>query len=168
MSKIIFIIILIIFSPIIYKGLKKINYLYYNRNLLSDRKVEEKIKPFVLEALKKYQLSGYIPYQYENINFKKENDKLLIEVEVFILNKNELTKWNPVEKLISIKGYKIQNHYVIEDLIDTNSKDIGAIIPNNSNVPLNTLYRNRRWENHKQNWDLYKKDWDIKYLDEPI
>lgn len=168
MKYLLYIIILIVSLPIIYKGFHKLNYLKLNRHFLKDRNIEDKLKPFVLKGLKKYNLEDYKPYQYTNINLYKKDNKVYIETELFILNKYELIRWNPVERLILIKGYKDKNGYIIEDLIQQHSIDIGSIIPANSNIPLNKLFRNRRWTDHKINWDLYKKDWDIKWLDEPI
>ena len=168
MNYLIYIIIFVISLPIVYKGFQKLNYLRFNRNYLKNRNIEDKLKPFVIKALNKYDLGDFIPYQYTNINLEKKNKKALIQIELFILKKNKLIRWNPVEKLIKINGYKYQNGYVIEDLVEQNSIDIGYIIPANSNVPLNRLFRNRRWKDHKKYWDLYKKDWDIRWLDEPI
>jgi hypothetical protein len=160
-------IILIIVIPLIYYGFPKLDYLKLNRHYFKDRNIEDNINPFIEEALKKYDMKGFKPYHYTNLYMKDENGKTKIEVELFIINKNE-NCWNPVQKLLCIKGYKTGDNYIIEDLVENNSVDIGKIIPNNSNVPQNTLFRNRRWENHKKNWDLYKKDWSVKYSDKPI
>lgn len=164
-----YIIVLTFIAPVIYTGLKRLSYLLLNRNYLQNRNIQDKLHPFVMKALNKYKLDGFNPSEYTNIRIiNLDNESDLIEVELFILNNYELIRRNPVEKLIKIKGYKYKGKYLIKSLEDYNSKDIGSIIPNVSNIPLNRLFRNRRWGDHKKYWNLYKKDWDIKWMDKAI
>ena len=160
--------VFVITIPIVFKTVRKYYYVFLNRLYLKNRYVQDQIQPFVKQALKEYEFVNYIPYEYTEIKFVRlDKDTLYIETELFIINKN-LTKVNPIERLIKIKGYKVGKKFYTKSLRDSNSRDLGSIIPNVSNIPLNRLFRNRRWDNHKQNWDLYKKDWSIKWMDKPI
>ena len=163
-----YIIALVLVFPVVYTQIRKIYYLSLNRNFLKNRNVQDRIEPLVKMALKKYNFVDYKPSEYTRINFFKLDEKRdMIIVELFILNKNEL-KWNPTERLVLIKGYKIGDKFVVKSLEDSNSQDLGAIIPNVSNIPLNTLFRSRRWGRQKQEYPENKKDWDIRWMDEQI
>jgi hypothetical protein len=161
-----YVISLIILFPFIYNGLRKLISLNFKRHQLQNKKIQEIIEPFIRKALQEYHFVDYQPSEYTEIDIKElEEHKYKIKVELFIINNYKKLRWNPIERLIKIHGYKIKNDFVIEKVEDKNSRDLGSIIPNNSNIPQNILFRNRRWENHKKFYNLYKKDWDIKYSD---
>lgn len=164
----IYLISLIFIFPLVFSQVKKIYYIVLNRLFLQNRNVQEKVQPLVEMALKEYKLVGYKPSEYTEIKiFRVGKNTDLIVVELFIINKN-LTKWNPTERLVKIKGLKIADKFILKSLEDSNSRDLGVIIPNNSNVPLNRLFRSRRWKRQQQEWAEYKKDWDIRWMDLPI
>jgi len=164
-----YIIGLVIAIPLVYRRVRKIYYVFLNRLFLKNRHVQDKIQPYIKQALKEYDFVNYQPYEYTDIKIIRINkDTELLIAELFVINKNELIKWNPVERLLLIKGYIVGDKFIVKSLEDSNSRDLGAIIPNVSNIPLNRLFRNRRWDNHKKNWNIYKKDWDIKWMDKPI
>ena len=171
MNNYIFIVILIILIPVAVATIRKKSYNVLYRQNLPNRKIQDKVEPFVKQALKENGLGEYNPSEYTEVKFVQESENVkLILVQLFIIKKNALKKWNPIERLIKIKGKQEGDKYTILSLQDSNSKDLGSIIPANSGVPQNTLFRNRRWQNHQnQNkYDEYKKDWDIKWMDEPI
>ena len=171
MNNYILIVILVILIPVVVATIRNKSYNVFYRQNLPNRKVQDKVEPFVKQALQENGLDEYKPSEYTEVKFVQESENVkLILVELFIIKKNALKKWNPVERLIKIKGKQEGNKYTILSLQDSNSKDLGSIIPANSDIPQNTLFRNRRWENHQtQNkYDEYKRDWDIKWMDEPI
>ena len=164
-----YIIALVLVFPIVYSQVRKVYYLTLNRNFLKNRNVQDKVEPLVTMALQKYGFIDYKPSEYTQIKFfqlDKETDMII--VEVFILNKNEFIKWNAIERLVLIKGYKVGDKFFVKSLEDSNSQDLGAIIPNVSNIPLNTLFRSRRWDRQKEQHLMNKKDWSIKWMDKAI
>lgn len=164
-----YILVIFIIIPVFYTKIREYYYLTLNRLYLPNRIIQDNLKPMIMQALKENNFAGYDTSEFTDIKILKVDDKLeAIVVELFIINKNEFTKWNPVERLIKIVGYKQENIFFIKSLEDLNSRDLGMLIPENSNIPLNRLFRSRRWDNQKTNWDEYKKDWDIKYGDLPI
>ena len=129
----------------------------------------DKIQPLVELALKEYKLVGYKPSEYTEIKaFKLNKTTDMIVVEVFIHNKNQLTGWNPVERLVKIKGLKVADKFIVKSLEDSNSRDLGTIIPNNTDVVQNRLFRSRRWKRQQKYWKDYEPDWNIKWMDKPI
>ena len=120
-------------------------------------------------ALQKYGFVDYKPSEYTQIKFfQLDKDTDIVVVEVFILNKNEKIRWNAVERLVLIKGYKVGDKFFVKSLEDSNSQDLGTIIPNVSNIPLNTLFRSRRWDRQTEQHSENKKDWSIRWMDKPI
>ena len=165
----IYLISLVFAFPLVFSQVKKLYYIVLNRLFLQNRKVQEKVQPLVEMALKEYDFVGYHPSEYTEIKVVRLNkDTDMIVVELFIHNKNDLTKWNPVERLVKIKGLKVADKFIVKSLEDSNSRDLGAIIPNNSNVPLNRLFRSRRWKRQQKYWKEYQPDWNIKWMDQPI
>lgn len=164
-----YILVIFIIIPVFYTKIREYYYLTLNRLYLPNRIIQDNLKPMIMQALKENNFVGYDTSEFTDIKILKVDDKLeAIVVELFIINKNEFTKWNPVERLVKIVGYKQEDIFFIKSLEDMNSRDLGMLIPENSNIPLNRLFRSRRWDNQKTNWDEYKKDWDIKYGDLPI
>ena len=165
----IYLISLIFAFPLVFSQVKKFYYIVLNRLFLQNRNIQEKVQPLVEMALKEYKLVGYKPSEYTEIKVVRLNKNTdMIVVELFIINKNDFTKWNPTERLVIIKGLKVADKFILKSLEDSNSRDLGAIIPNNSNVPLNRLFRSRRWKRQQQQWKSYKPDWDVKWSDKPI
>ena len=165
----IYLISLIFTFPLVFSQVKKFYYIVLNRLFLQNRNIQEKVQPLVELALREYKLVGYKPSEYTEIKVVRLDKNIdMIIVEVFIHNKNELTKWNPIERLVKIKGLKVADKFILKSLEDSNSRDLGAIIPNNSSVPQNRLFRSRRWKRQQQQWKSYKPDWDIKWSDKPI
>ena len=162
MNYLYYIVIIVISIPFVYRNIQKIKYLSLNRNFLKNRNIQDKVNPLVMKALTKYNFKGYFPSEYTKINVMQLDEKThLLDLVLFILSKKELYFWNPVERLVRIKGYKVNDTFLVKSLEDSNSMDLGQMIPNVSNIPLNRLFRNRRWENQKAYWNLYKKDWEV-------
>jgi hypothetical protein len=171
MNNYIFIVILVILIPVVVATIRTKSYNVFYRQNLPNRKVQDKVEPFVRQALQENGLGEYNPSEYTEVKFVQESENVkLISVQLFIIKKNALKKWNPVERLIKITGKQEGDEYKIFKLQDSNSKDLGSIIPANSDVPQNTLFRSRRWQNHQNlnKYDEYKKDWDIHWMNKPI
>jgi len=164
-----YIIALVLVFPIVYAQVRKVYYLTLNRHFLKNRNVQDRVEPLVQMALQKYGFVDYKPSEYTQIKFfQLDKDTDMVIVELFILNKNELKKWNAVERLVLIKGYKVGDKFFVKSLEDSNSQDLGTIIPNVSNIPLNTLFRSRRWDRQTEQHSENKKDWSIRWMDKPI
>jgi len=162
-----YLIVLVLLIPVIPK-VKKVYYLILNRLFLPNRNVTDKLNPMVNKALKENNLPQFKPSEYTEIKLVKIDDQTdLVLAEVFVINEG---KWNPTERLVRITGVKIADKFIIKSFKDENSRDLGKIIPANSGVPQNRLFRSRRWQNHQDapNWAQYKKDWDIRWMDEDI
>ena len=148
---------------------KKIYYVIYNRLFLPNRNLEEKIKPMIKQALEENNMEMFIPSEYTEIKIVKIDDKKhLILAELFVI---KIGEWNVVEKLVKITGIKNGDKFYIKSFQNENSRDLGTIIPANSGVQQNTLFRSRRWDNHKNsmNWNEYRKDWNVSsYADSDI
>ena len=162
-----YIIVLVLLLPVIPK-VKKVYYLLLNRLFLPNRNVQDKIKPMVEKALVENNLGNFKPGEYTEIKLVKLDDETdLILAELFVINEG---KWNPTERLVKITGIKVADKFIIKSFQDENSRDLGKIIPANSGVPQNRLFRSRRWGNHQNqpNWEQYKKDWDITWMNSDI
>ena len=61
-----------------------------------------------------------------------DNEKDFIELELYVLKPHFLhkddKKWNVVEKLIAMRGYKIGDKYKILSTVDVNSKDVSELM----------------------------------------
>ena len=106
-----------------------------------------------------------------NINIIKKNEVDVIEMELFIIKKwfeqkdGHDKKWNTLEKLIVIKGTKSGDIHTITYLSEVGSKDVGKIIPTNSQKFQNHLFRCRDAKCQKKYWRFFEKDWDITWMD---
>ncbi len=136
-----------------------------SRLYLQDRNIQDKIYPLINMAL---EPRNEVVVDFTNIEIEYKDGTDFVKLEVYTMN-NESGNWNPVIKRIGIEG-SIRNGKcnVLSINDDLGSVDIGQIIPNISNIPLNRFYRNRSWSDHKKNWDVYKKDWDVRWANIPI
>ena len=162
-----YIIILFVLIPVI-PVVKKVYYVIYNRLFLQNRNIQDKLKPMVQQALRENNLGRFTPSEYTEIKLVKLDDKTdLILAELFVIDKGD---WNVVERLVKITGIKVADKFYIKTFQDENSRDLGTMIPANSSIPQNRLFRSRRWGNHQNptNWNEYKKDWDISWMNEDI
>ncbi len=167
MMNYIWLISIVVILPLFYIA-KKNDYLLVNRLFLKNRHLQDQIQPYVLQSMHKYGYDSYKPYEYSDINIKQVTpDTQLIEAKVFVVDKNEGAV-NPIERKIVIQGYKVADKFFPKSVVDDNSVDLGMIIPSPSNIPLNKLYKNRRWQNQKKCWNKYKKNWSVKWSDKPI
>ena len=168
-----YIIILVVLTliPVTKKGY---DYLYLNRHFLPNRIVQDKLEPFVLKALKEYGLGEYKPSEYMNVNIVKKDEHDIIEIELFIVKKwfepkdGYNKKWNTLEKLVVIKGIKNNGSYTVTYLSEVGSKDVGKIIPTNSQKFQNHLFRCRDTACQKKYWPYFKKDWSVEWMDRII
>lgn len=147
------------------------SFLKFNRHFFPNSRIETIIYPAIYNNLPpKYTENNLVP-QIELVNMKivqKSTWEQTIYVKFYLVTKTQT--WNDLTNLIEMAF--IRNTYYNEYKLiymndDVNCIDIGAIVPQMSDIPFNRFQRERDWTNQQVNWDRYKRDWDVTWSDTP-
>lgn len=160
--KLIYIFLLLLIP--IYSSYKTL--LKFSRVTLPNRIIQDKLRPMIKLALNKYNLTDYNISEFVSIDINPQKNVDLINVKLFIVKKT--VGWNTIEKLVEIIGSKKNNKFYIKSLSHVNSDDLGKIIPDNSSIFQNNLFKTRNWDIQKQKWNQLEKNWDVTWSDKII
>lgn len=148
--------------------------LKFNRYFFPNSRISTMIYPAIYSNLpSKYtdQINQNLLPQIELVNLKitqTGTNMQTIYVKFYLVTKTLM--WNDSTNLIEMKFIRYPNTNEFE-LIgindDVNCVDIGALIPQMSDIPFNRFQRERDWTAQQVNWDRYKRDWDVTWSDIP-
>ena len=145
--------------------------LKFNPHLFPNSRISTIIYPAIYKNLPvKYREKNLLP-QIELVNLKinKTGPNLqTIYVKFYLVTQTSM--WNDCTNLIEMKfiRYPETNEFELIGINDdVNCIDVGALIPQMSDIPFNRFQRERDWTKQQINWDRYKRDWDVKWSDIP-
>jgi len=115
---------------------KNFNYSLFNRHYMRNKKLENFVKKLVLKAMENNGFINYYISEFLQIDLFQLNNNvndINVFIEVFIINK--MSGWNVKELLVRIVGSINNKKNIIEiaSFEQIHSKDLGQLIPENSN-----------------------------------
>ena len=144
--------------------------LKFNRHFFPNSRISTLIYPAIYHNLPTKYTEKSLP-QIELVNLKitqSSTNMQTIYVKFYLVT--QTTMWNDCTNLVEMKfiRYLPSNEFELIGINDdVNCIDVGAIVPQMSDIPFNRFQRERDWTNQRVNWDRYKRDWDVTWSDKP-
>ena len=147
-----------------------IPFVQYNRHYFPNAKLENIIVPAIEANLPQIGYNGMLP-RIELFNVKitqPQSNQQMIYAKFHLISPTE--NWNNTTTLMEmefVRDLATNQMKLLKQNKNVNCVDIGAVIPQMSDIISSPFHRERDRTQQQVNWNTYKQDWDVKWSDVP-